>query len=228
MSQEAARFIAECAQQCADAGTPLTVCPIGAMTNLALAFRDYPEQTGKIGQIIAMAADFGGYGHQNARSEHNIACDPIAAEIVLQSGVPITLIGLNVTRQTEMTLEDVEVLEAIGGPLADALAGMHRVWFREIHNTRSPMHDALTLAIQIDPAILTFAPAYCSVVTQGEERGKVIYLEGNPISASTEEEALLPPPCRAALTVDAPRYHALLQQRVQAAVRQARDRFAVP
>ena len=219
---DAPRRIAECAQQCADGGTPLTVCLIGAMTNLAIAFREYPAQTRKIGQIIAMAADFGGYGAANARTEHNIACDPAAAEIVLQSGVPTMLIGLNVTKQTAMTLEDVEALEAIGGPLAEDVAGMHRVWLNHIRNTRSPMHDALTLAQQIDPSILTFAPTYCSVATQGDSQGKVTYLEGNPVDASTEEEALLPPPCKVALTVNAPQYHALLQARVQDALRQSR------
>ncbi len=66
----------------------------------------------------------------------------------------------------------MEALEAIGGPLADAVAGMHRVWFEHIRNTRSPMHDALTLAQQIDPAILTFAPAYCSVGTQSHDIGQ--------------------------------------------------------
>ena len=194
------------------------------MTNLAMALRDYPEQTRKIGQVIAMAANFDGYGAVNARTEHNIACDPVAAQTVLQSGLPITLVGLNVTQQTAMTLEDVEALEAVGGPLARAVAGMHRVWFQHIHNTRSPMHDALTLAQQVDSAILTFAPAYCSVSTQADSLGKVTYLEGNPIAASTQEEALLSPPCQAALTVDAPRYHALLQTRVLEAVRQAHNR----
>lgn len=222
---DAPRRIAEFAQQCYEAGAPLTVCPIGAMTNLAIALREYPEQTRKIGQIIAMAADFGGYGVANARTEHNIACDPVAAQVLLQSGLPITLVGLNVTKQTAMTLEELETLEAIGGPLAHAVAGMHRVWFDHIHNTRSPMHDALTLAQQIDSAILTFAPAYCSVGTQHHDLGKVTYLEGSPIDASTQEEALLSPPCQVALSVNAPRYHALLQARVQEAVRQARDRF---
>ena len=59
--------------RCAKAGTPLTVCPIGAMTNLALALREYPEQTQRIGQVIAMAADFRGYGRQCAQgTQHRL------------------------------------------------------------------------------------------------------------------------------------------------------------
>ena len=221
--ENAARMIARCAEECAKAGTPLTVCAIGAMTNLALALREYPEQAKQIGQVIAMAADFRGYGPAHARMEHNIACDPVAADVVLHSGLPITLIGLNVTKDTPMSLADVEALEQIGGPLAEALAGMHRVWFHAIHNIQSPMHDGLTLAQQIDPQTLSFVRAICSVITHGEERGKVIYTEEAPLTAPIEEEALLPTPCQVATLVDAPRYHALLQGHVQAVVRQAKN-----
>ena len=218
----AARTIALLAEQCAEEGAPLTVCPIGAMTNLALALREYPEQTRRIGQVVAMAADFRGYGIEQARMEHNIACDPVAADVVLRSGLPLTLIGLNVTKDTPMTLADVEALEAIGGPLADALVGMHRVWFEAIHNTRSPMHDGLTLATQIDPQTLTFTRALCSAITHGEQRGYVVYHEEAPSTAPVEEETLLAAsPCLVATTVDAPRYHELLQSRVQQAVREA-------
>jgi inosine-uridine nucleoside N-ribohydrolase len=222
--ENAALVIARCAEESAGAGTPLTVCPIGAMTNLALALREYPEQAKLIGQVIAMAADFRGYGPAQARLEHNIACDPVAADVVLHSGLPITLIGLNVTKDTPMSLSDVEALEQIGGPLAKDLAGMHRIWFDMIHNTRSSMHDGLTLAQQIDPQTLSFVRALCSVITHGEEQGKVIYTEEAPVSAPLEEEVLLIASCQVATTVDAPRYHALLQGRVQEAVRQAKNR----
>ena len=224
----AARVIARCAEESAKAGTPLTVCPIGAMTNLALALREYPEQTKQIGQVIAMAADFRGYGPAHARMEHNIACDPVAADVVLHSGLPITLIGLNVTKDTPMSLADVETLEQIGGPLSHALAGMHRVWLDAIHSSQSPMHDGLTLVPQIDPQTLSFVRAICSVVTHGDDRGKVIYTEEAPVTAPLEEEGLLPAPCQVATLVDAPRYHALLQHRVQEAVRQAKTRYSAP
>jgi purine nucleosidase len=213
---DAARRIADCAVAAHAAGTPLTVCPIGAMTNLALALRCYPEETRLIGQVIAMASDFGGFGLENARGEHNIACDPVAAEIVLRSGLPVTLIGLNVTGQTRMTLADVEALEAIGGPLADALAGMHRVWFAVIRRDHSPMHDGLTLALQLDPAILTLKEAVAQVTTRGPQAGYTRY----------DAPGGLRTVCRVATAVDAPRYHELLQSRVREAARQAKNRAA--
>lgn len=209
---DAARQIAECAEAAHAAGTPLTVCPIGAMTNIALALRCYPESARKIGQIIAMASDFGGFGAENARHEHNIACDPVAADIVLRSGLPVTLIGLNVTQQTRMTLSEVEALEAVGGPLAEYLAGMHRVWLRLVNRDESAMHDGLTLAHQIAPSPLTLTDAVAEVIPCGPQTGFTRFFSPDGTH----------PTCRVATAVDADAYHALLQDRVLAAVRKAK------
>jgi purine nucleosidase len=214
-TEDAARCIATCAEAAHAAGTPLTVCTIGAMTNLALALRCYPEAARHIGQVVAMAADFGGFGPENARPEHNIACDPVAADIVLRSGLPVTLVGLNVTQQTAMTLADVEALARLGGPLASALVGMHRVWFSVIRNDRSPMHDGLALARLVDPSLLTLIPVAPHVCTHGSQTGFMTY------SPPTDTTASGPPACRIATAVDAPRFHALFQSRIQAAVSRA-------
>lgn len=208
---DAAQQIAACADAAHAAGTPLTLCTIGAMTNLALALRRSPESVSRIGQVVAMASDFGGFGPENARGEHNIACDPVAADIVLRSGLPVTLIGLNVTSQTAMTTEDVDAIAAIGGPLAHDLVGMHRVWLTAIHADRSPMHDGLTLAYLIDPSLLSVVPAAPTVHTHGPQAGFTQY-------AVPEGAASV---CDVATAVDVPRYHHLLQSRVRQAVRHA-------
>lgn len=210
---DAVRCIATCAASAAEAGTPLTVCTIGAMTNLALALRCFPNTTRQIGQVIAMASDFRGFGPENARREHNIACDPVAADIVLRSDLPLTLIGLNVTEQTAMTRDDVDALAALATPLMDALAGMHRVWFAAIQRDRSPMHDGLTLALQLDPSLLTLTEAAAQVQTRGQQAGSVVYSEPDGRRRV----------CQVATAVDAPRYHELLQTRVRQ-VAQSADR----
>lgn len=208
---DAARRIAECAETAHAEGKPLLVCPIGAMTNVALALRCYPDSARKIGRIVAMAADFAGFGADNARTEHNIACDPVAADIVLRSGLPITLVSLNVTNRVPMTLQDVEAIEAIGGPLADALAGMHRVWFEFIKREHSPMHDGLALASVVDSEVVTFTEASATVQPHGERTGWMTYAE--PESGV--------PAIQIASDVDAARFHTLFQGRVQQGVRQA-------
>src|SRR5207244_3274087 len=99
---KAARVIAAAARECADAGEPLTLITIGSLTNVALALDRYPREMAMLGRIISMASCFGDFGEENAEGEHNVACDPLAMQKVLDSGIPLTLIGLNVTKQTNM------------------------------------------------------------------------------------------------------------------------------
>lgn len=209
---DAAATIARCAEEACAEGTPLLVCPIGAMTNIAHVIRCYPDAASKIGRIVAMAADFGGMGPENARIEHNIACDSAAADIVLRSGIPITLVGLNVTQETAMTLADVDALDAAGGPLAKALVGMHRVWFSAIRGKQSPMHDGLALASVIDPTLLTLIDVIPQVKTHGPQTGYMTY-------SVPDAAAFGAGVCRIAVEVDAPRFNALFQGRVREACR---------
>lgn len=158
-----------------DEGAPLTLITIGAMTNAALAFERYPDETRKLDHVIAMASDFQGFGPENASGEHNVACDPLAVQRVIDSGIPVTFVGLNVTRQTSMNRRQVEEIAALGGPLADALAGMHRVWFDHIGRDISPMHDALAVAYAFRPQLLTTIPVSARILPDAPKPGAVLF-----------------------------------------------------
>src|SRR5207302_9510947 len=107
--------------------------------NMAWLVEELPANViRKIERIVAMASSFQRFGEADARGEHNVACDPVALDRVLKSGVPVTLIGLNVTMQTRMTGAQLDAIESRGGPLAQALAGMHRSWFDIIQRDQSP------------------------------------------------------------------------------------------
>lgn len=150
-----------------------TLVTIGALTNAAALVESLPrEQWSTIGRIVSMASTFEGYGFANAAREHNVACDPAAFDVVLRSGIPLTLVGLNVTRRTSMTASQVAKLEAIGGPLAEALTSMHRIWFRAIGRDSSPMHDALAVAMLFRPELITTIPVTAEL--SGND-GAVIY-----------------------------------------------------
>jgi inosine-uridine nucleoside N-ribohydrolase len=153
-----------------------------------------------------MASTFEGYGEAHAAREHNVACDPLAFEKVLRSGIPLTLVGLNVTRRTAMTAARVAQLEAIGGPLSEALCGMHRVWFREIARDSSPMHDALAVAILFRPELVTTIPVAAEL--RGTD-GAVIY---NPPASGQVTHVEI------ATDVDVEAYHVLLWERMLEAV----------
>jgi inosine-uridine nucleoside N-ribohydrolase len=197
-----------CVEECHHRNQPLMLVTIGAMTNAAWLLEALPAETaGKIGRIVAMASTWEGYGDSCAAREHNVACDTDAFDRVLKSGIPLTLVGLNVTRRTAMTAAQLQEIEAIGGPLAEALSGMHRVWFREIGRESSPMHDALAIAALFRPSVITTAPVAARVL---DRDGTVLYNTPAPGEVTHIEIAI---------DVDVEAYHALLWERTLEAVR---------
>jgi inosine-uridine nucleoside N-ribohydrolase len=200
-------------EQCHAAGNPLRLVTIGALTNAAWLLSETPAKTrAKLGRVVAMASTFEGYGKASAAREHNVACDPIAFQTVLEAGVPLTLIGLNVTKRTAMTEAHLAQIEAIGGPLAEALSGMHRIWFRTIRGNSSPMHDALAIASLLSPDLVKTIPVTGHI--RGAD-GTVVYNTRSDAQVTGVEIAV---------EVDVEAFHALLYERVLGAVEASKKR----
>jgi inosine-uridine nucleoside N-ribohydrolase len=111
-------------------------------------------------------------GNITPAAEFNIYVDPEAARIVFQSGIPITMVGLDVTRKTSLTDEHVQVLEGAQNPVSQAAAKIAR---NAINHNRERgflagpnMHDSLAVAGFLDPSILQFHDYYVDVETTGE------------------------------------------------------------
>lgn len=80
----------------------LTLVTLGRLTNLARALTKYPQLAGKL-RVVAMGGTLAAPGNLSPVAEANIAGDPEAAELVFGSGVPLTLVGLDVTRKTRLS-----------------------------------------------------------------------------------------------------------------------------
>lgn len=202
----ASRIAMEVDRAAAD-GQALTVCTIGAMTNLAIAIQRYPESMKRVSEVVAMASDFGGFGPEHVRIEHNVACDPVAMRVVLDSGLPLKLIGLNVTQRTAMRRDRLEALAEIGGPLAADLVGMHRAWLETIRAESTPMHDGLAVAYLVDPTLLKLSPVHAYVETAGDLHGAMRFEVGGALSH-----------VHVATEVDAARFDELFFRRIYDAV----------
>jgi inosine-uridine nucleoside N-ribohydrolase len=149
----------------------VTLITIGPLTNVATALSSDAELAGMIRGLVMMGGSLSG-GNITPAAEFNVYVDPEAARIVFQSGIPVTMVGLDVTRKTSLTDEHVRVLEAAATPVSQAAAKIGR---NAINHNRERgylvgpnMHDSLAVAGFLDPAILKLQDYYVDVETTGE------------------------------------------------------------
>ncbi|WP_251943170.1 ribonucleoside hydrolase RihC [Staphylococcus sp. Marseille-Q5304] len=90
---------------------PITLIPIGPLTNIALLLSTYPEVKDYIKEVILMGGSTG-RGNVTPLAEFNIYCDPEAAKIVFDSGLPITMVGLDVARSSTLSHDSLEKLKS--------------------------------------------------------------------------------------------------------------------
>jgi len=149
----------------------VTLIPIGPLTNIATALNLDSELAGMVRGIVLMGGSLSG-GNITPAAEFNIYVDPEAARIVFQSGIPITMVGLDATRKTSLTEDHVRTLEAAQNPVSQAAAKIGRNAInhnRELGFLVGPnMHDSLAVAAFLDPSILKFKEYYVDVETTGE------------------------------------------------------------
>lgn len=147
-------------EACLDGGDdPVTLCPIGPLTNIGLAIAKEPRITQHIREIVWMGGAFDEAGNTTALAEFNAYVDPHAAHIVFTSGVPLTIMPLDVTHRALMTPEWLDRLESFGRPVAHAAAGMVAFYERydmdKYEIPGAPMHDPCVIAYLVDPSLFT-------------------------------------------------------------------------
>jgi pyrimidine-specific ribonucleoside hydrolase len=149
----------------------MTLITIGPLTNIATALNGDAELAGMIKNLVMMGGSLSG-GNITPAAEFNVYVDPEAARIVFQSGIPITMVGLDVTRKTALTEDYVRQLEAGQNPVSQAAAKIARSAIA--HNRQQGfaidphMHDSLAVAAFLDPSLLKFEDYYVDVETAGE------------------------------------------------------------
>ncbi|GAA4704337.1 nucleoside hydrolase [Phytohabitans rumicis] len=136
---------------------PVTLVPTGPLTNVAVLLRDHPEVRPKVREIVLMGGSTE-RGNVTPYAEFNIAVDPEAADLVLRSGLPVTVVGLNVTHQALVTPDVVARFRALGTPLADACVELMTffasAYERVFGLPDPPLHDPVAIARVIDPSLV--------------------------------------------------------------------------
>ncbi|MEP9398775.1 nucleoside hydrolase [Mesorhizobium sp. KR2-14] len=161
--QHAVDFIVETLMR-EEPGT-VTLCPLGPLTNVALALVREPRIASRIKQIVLMGGGFFEGGNTTPAAEFNIYVDPQAAHVVFRSGVPIVMMPLDVTHKALTTAKRVEKFRAMGTRVGTATAELLDFFERfdeEKYGTDGgPLHDPCVIAYLIKPEL--FKGRNCNV-----------------------------------------------------------------
>ncbi|MEK8127649.1 nucleoside hydrolase [Paenibacillus filicis] len=201
--EDAAAFIVRQADALAG---ELTLVFVGRLTNLAEAIRLDPTLPGKIKRLVIMGGALRVPGNVTPYAESNIHGDPEAAAIVFASGIPLTMVGLDVTASTlfrEAHLQQLRSRSPEGNEAVLAFAE-HLLTFRmQAYLGRKgilacPIHDPLAVAIALDPALAETEQVRVSIdttdtYTLGATREVRGTGEGHPVLVCTkvQDEAFL-------------------------------------
>ncbi|MEU4240703.1 nucleoside hydrolase [Actinoplanes sp. NPDC026619] len=149
---------------------PVTVIATGPLTNVALLLRAHPEVMPRISRVVFMGGSTD-RGNSTPYGEFNIVTDPEAADIVLRSGLPTTMIGLNVTHQALATTEIIAEFQGMGTRLgticAELMTFFASTYRREFGFEHPPVHDPIAVAAVIDPSIIQTVAAPVAVELTG-------------------------------------------------------------
>ena len=146
---------------------------LGPLTNIALCLAMDDHFAEKVSRVVMMAGAVFVPGNSAPRAETNVYADPEAARIVFQSGLPITLVGLDVTTKVLMrspqarsirTSRNTGVGEFISAIINSSLEAQRaiRKW------DGFPMHDPLAIGVAIDPSFVCTRRMFVDVEVRGE------------------------------------------------------------
>ena len=133
----------------------VAVVALGPLTNIAQLLWERPFALEQAKNIIVMGGAVNAPGNVTPKAEFNIYSDPVAAEVVLASGLPITLVDLAACRQVGISREQAMGLRS-DHPMGRLTLNMLQGWFRkEPSRQRFEFYDPLAMAIALEPAIAT-------------------------------------------------------------------------
>ncbi len=156
----------------------ITLIAIGPLTNLALAIQKDPEGMRKLKELVIMGGAVRTRGNITPNAEFNIFSDPLAAKMVLGSGLPITLVPLDVTHQVSLTSQWIEErVKPISNSFSKFLieaTGYHSTTHQFGNMELIYLHDPLAVGVVIDSTLASGERLSIDVeIQEGEHFGKI-------------------------------------------------------
>jgi inosine-uridine nucleoside N-ribohydrolase len=200
------------AARLAESERSVTLVPLGPLTNIALLLAAHPAAAAKIERIVLMGGAVW-EGNQTPSAEFNIWIDPEAAARVFDSGLDVTMVGLDVTNKAVLTTADADALRGSGpvGAAAAAMLDFFLGFYTEAYeHGGAPIHDAVAVAHVFRPELLTVADRHVAVETSsGLCRGRTV------VDMRRRSQGPVPN-AHVALDIDADGFRSLLLERLQA------------
>ena len=200
------------AEKAAASDHPVTLVALGPLTNIALLLEAHQETAEKIERVVLMGGAIH-EGNQTPSAEFNIWIDPEAAARVFESGLDLTMVGLDVTNKAVLSSSDAAGLRG-AGPVAEAAADMLEFYlgfYNEAYDHGgAPIHDAVALAHVFRPDFLTVEDRHVEVDTsEGPCRGRTVVDMRRRTSGPD-------PNAHVAVDIDAGAFRTLLLERLRA------------
>lgn len=189
----------------------VTLCPLGPLTNIATALQKAPEIASNIAEIVLMGGGYFEQGNITPAAEFNIYVDPTAADIVLRSGIPVTIVPLDCTHQALTTPTRVEAFRKLGNTAGRVVAELTDFFERfdkeKYGSDGAPLHDPCVIAMLLAPEIFESRLVNVTVDTR----------EGLTLGATVADYWRVtdrPPNARWVRALDADRFFDLLLDRI--------------
>lgn len=190
----------------------VTIVATGPITNVALALKSKPEIKEHIDEIIFMGGSIDN-GNVSPAAEFNVLCDPEATHIVIESGLPIKMVGLNVTRKVLCSKEVVERMSRINNKVSDMFVKLMDVFNANQAKTFSnliggPLHDPVTIASLIDDNLVSWK--HCNVeidLSHGSSYGRT--------NCDTYDYLKKPHNCYVAIDINVERFWDIVEEGIK-------------
>ena len=140
---------------------PVTILTLGPLTNIALLLATFPEVKSHIERIVSMGGSTE-RGNIGVYGEFNISVDPEAAKMVFCSGLPITMVGLDIGRKAHLIPNDLDDLEA-AGEVGKMVGSLFRSYDGGHIEEGIKMYDPSAAMVLIEPELFTMRSAFVDV-----------------------------------------------------------------
>jgi purine nucleosidase len=204
----------------------ITLVPVGPLTNIALAALKDPSIVPLVKEVIIMGGSISG-GNVNASAEANIYNDPEAAQIVFQSGWPLTMVGLDVGDKTLFSKKYLDQLSQTHGPINDFIYAVGKYLIdlsAQFGSPGTPMYDPLAVGVAIDATLVKSPEMHVDVETRGDfTRGETVANRRGAVERNVlhgdhyviEAVDKIAPNAKVCVDVDANRFLQLLVSRIK-------------